>query len=82
MAPSVKRTMLNFGSSHDLMVHVFEPCMGLCNDNSKPAWDSVSPSLSAPRLLASLCVLSLKINKHFKKEKRKAANNTKEGRLE
>ena len=38
-----------------------ESCIGLCADNSEPAWDSLSPSLSAPPLLA--CSLSLFQNK-------------------
>ena len=45
----------NFGSGHDLRVHEFKPCVGLCAHSSEPASDSVSPSLSAPPQLA-LCL--------------------------
>ena len=34
----VEHPTLDFGSGHDLMVHVFEPCIGLCTDSSEPAW--------------------------------------------
>ena len=47
MARSVKRPTLDFGSGHDLMVQEFEPHGGLCPDSVEPAWDSLSPSLSA-----------------------------------
>ena len=60
VAQSVKRPTLGFGSCHDLMVHGIEPCIGLCADSAKPAWDSLSPVLSAPPLLV---LLPLKINK-------------------
>ena len=33
-------------------VHELKSCIGLHADNVKPAWDSLSPSLSAPALLA------------------------------
>ena len=46
VAQSVKRLTLDFGSGHDLTVHEFEPCIGLCSDSEEPAWDSLSPSLS------------------------------------
>ena len=59
MAQSVKCLTLDFGTGHDL-----EPCVVLCTDSTEPAWDSLSPSLSAPSPLA----LSLKINKHLKKD--------------
>ena len=46
MPGSVKHLDLGFGSGHDLMVHEFEPHIGL----SVVAWDSISlfspPSLS------------------------------------
>ena len=51
VAPSVKRPTLDFGSGHDLMVCGFEPHVGLCADSTEPAWDALSPSLSAPPLL-------------------------------
>ena len=44
------------------MVREFEPCSGLCADGTEPAWDSLSPSLSAPPP-ACARTLSLKINK-------------------
>ena len=55
----VKRPTPDLGSGHDLMVFEFQPLIGLCTDSVEPAWDSLSPSLSAPPLLAH----SLKINK-------------------
>ena len=57
---SVKCLILGFGSGHDLMVHGFKPCVGLCTDSSEPAWDSLSP----PHALSLSLSLSLKINKH------------------
>ena len=59
MAQSVKRPTCDFGSSHDLTVHEFEPHVGLSTDGTEPAWDSASTS---PPL-----VLYLKINKLKKK---------------
>ena len=52
MAQSVKHSTLDFGSGHDLPVREFEPCIRLCADGMEPAWDSVSPPLSALLLLA------------------------------
>ena len=43
MAQLVKRPTLDFRSGHDLMVHEFEPHVGLCADGAEPAWDSLSP---------------------------------------
>ena len=51
MAQSVKHPTLDFSSSYDLMAHEIERCMGLCTDRAEPAWDSFSPSYSAPPLL-------------------------------
>ena len=47
------------------MVREFEPRIGLCADSAESAWDSLSPSLSAPPQLAHTYTntLSLKINK-------------------
>ena len=59
MAQSVKLPNLGFISGHDLRVCGFEPCVRLQAESAEPAWDSLSPSLSAPPLL----VLSLKVNK-------------------
>ena len=62
MAQSVKCLTLDFGLGHDPTVREFKPRAGLCADNIEPAWDSLSPSLSAPPLLTYS--LSLKINKY------------------
>ena len=48
----------DFSPGHDFTVQGFEPRIGLCTDSSKPASDSVSPSLSAPSPL--MLSLSLK----------------------
>ena len=53
----VKCLTLGFNSDHDLIVHEIKPHIRLCAVNMESAWDSLSPSLSAPPLL------SLKINK-------------------
>ena len=39
---------------HDLMVHEFKPCVGLCAYRMEPAWDSLSTSFSVPPLLVRL----------------------------
>ena len=59
MAQSVEPPTLDFGSGRDLMVREIAPRVGLCADGTGPAWESLSPSLSAPPLL----VLSLSKNK-------------------
>ena len=57
----MKRPTLDFSSGYDFIVREFKPCIGLCTDSAEPAWDSLSPSLSAlPPLVISR---SLKINK-------------------
>ena len=53
MAQSIECLTL---SGHDLMVREFEPRVGPCTDGVERAWDSLSPSLSVPSLLA--CGLS------------------------
>ena len=53
VAQSVECPTLDFSSGHDLVVREFEPHVGLCTDSVGPAWDSLSPSLSAPPLLVS-----------------------------
>ena len=58
MAQLVKHPTLDLSSGHDLTVHGFEPCVGVCTDSTEPASDAVSASLS----------LSLKINKLKKKK--------------
>ena len=55
--------MSGFGSGHNLMVHEFEPRIGVAAVRAEPASDHLSPSLSAPPQL----VLS-KINKTVKKK--------------
>ena len=35
MAKAVQRPTLDFGSGHDLTVHGWEPCLGLCVDRAK-----------------------------------------------
>ena len=45
---SVKCLALDLGSGHDLMVHEFEPPVGVCTDSAEPAWDSLSLLLSLP----------------------------------
>ena len=42
MAQLVKGRTLGFGSSPDLMLHEFEPCIRLCAGSAEPAWDSLS----------------------------------------
>ena len=46
VAQSLKLLTLDFGSGHGFTVHEFEPHRGLYADSMKPAWDSLSPSLS------------------------------------
>ena len=57
----------DFSSGHDLEVHEFKPGIRLCADNVEPAWESLSPSFSAPPLL----FLSLFQNKYIKIKKKK-----------
>ena len=62
---SVKCLPLDFSSGYDLTVCEMEPCIRLCIDSAEPAWeawDSLSPSLSAPPLLVLTLPLS-QINK-------------------
>ena len=61
VAQSIERPTLGFGSGHDLMVRGSEPHFGLCTDSEEPAWDTLSPSLSAPPPLTLASSLS-KIN--------------------
>ena len=42
VAQSVKRPTLDFSPGHDLMVHEFEPHIGLHADSGEPVWDSLS----------------------------------------
>ena len=59
VAQSVEYPTLDLCSGHDLMVRELEPRIGLCTNSVEPAWDSLSPFLSASLLLS----LSFKINK-------------------
>ena len=52
VTPWVACLTLDFDSGHDLTVHGIEPHIGLCTDTAEPAWDSLSPSLSAPPLFS------------------------------
>ena len=52
MAQSVKHLTLDFNSGHDLMVCEFKAHIRLHADSTEPAWDLLSPSLSAPPPLA------------------------------
>ena len=42
VAQSLKHVTLDFCSGHDLTVHGFKTCIGLCADNMEPACNSVS----------------------------------------
>ena len=66
MAQLVECLTLDFGSSHDLLVHEIKLSVGLCVDNMEPAWDSLCPPLSAPSQFA----LSLSQNKQTLKKDR------------
>ena len=48
VAQLVKCPTLDFCSGHDLTVGGIEPHDGLCADSAEPAWDSLSPFISAP----------------------------------
>ena len=61
VAQSVKCPTLDFSSGHDVTVCEFEPRVRLQANSVKPAWDSLSLSLSAPPPL--MLALSLKISK-------------------
>ena len=63
MAQSVKQQTLGFGLDLDLVVCEIKPHVGLCTDSMEPAWDPLSPPLSAPPLACALS-LSLSQNKH------------------
>ena len=63
MVQLVKHQTLDFGSAHDLKVCEIEPRVGLSSDSTEPAWDSLSPLLSASPLLFLTCMHSLSQNK-------------------
>ena len=62
VAQSVRHPIFDLGSGHDLTVREFKPCVGLCTDSVEPAWDSLSPFLSAPCLLPSCLSFSLSLS--------------------
>ena len=57
VAQLVERPTPDLASGYDLTVCEIKPRVGLPADSTEPAWDSLSPSLSAPPLL----VLSLSL---------------------
>ena len=67
--------MSDFSSGHDLTVGEFEPHLELCTDSTELAWDSLSPSLSAPPPLGLIFSLSLPQNKEIKLYKITCINN-------
>ena len=48
VAQLVEWPTLDFSSGHDLTVCGIESCVRLYIDNAEPAWDPLSPSLTAP----------------------------------
>ena len=54
---------LDFGSGHELTVCEIKPRVGLCTDSAEPAWNSLSPSLSAPLQLTHSLFLTLSLSK-------------------
>ena len=68
MTQSIKHSTFGFGSGPDLLVCEFEPCVGLCADSEKPAWDSLCPSP------AHTCALSVSQNKYFLKRENNVMN--------
>ena len=60
---SVRRSTLDFGSGHDLMVCGIEPRVELRVYSMELAWDSLSSSLSPSPARVLSPSLSLKINK-------------------
>ena len=47
VAQSVEHRTLGCSSGHDLTVQEIKPHVGLCANGTKPAWGSLSPSLSS-----------------------------------
>ena len=60
VAQLVEQLILGFGSGHDLEVHEFQPCVGLCIDSAEPAWDCLFLPVSLPSP-ACACTLSLSL---------------------
>ena len=69
VAQSIEHQTLDYSLGCDLTVCDMESRIRLCAVSTEPAWDSPSPSLSAPIPLTLVrpLSLSLKINMHFKK---------------
>ena len=78
MAQLVKCPTLGFSSGHDLTVCGIKPHGRLCAESIEAAWDSLSPSLSAPPLHSLSLSLSLSINKEtfLKNNNKKEKNQT------
>ena len=57
------------------MVPKTELCVGLCADSAEPAWDSLSPSLSAPPqlVLVHMRMLALSLSQKLINIKKKSA---------
>ena len=67
----VELLILDLSSGQDLVIREFEPHhIGLCTDGAEPAWDSVSPTLSAPSLLVRSLSLSLSQSKSINIKKK------------
>ena len=63
MAQLVEHPTSDFGKGHDHRVGEFKPGFGLCADSVKPAWDSLSLSLSVhPLLVLARCQNNFKKN--------------------
>ena len=58
-----KLLILDLGPGHDLKIHEFKPCIGLCAGSMEPAWDALSPSLSASPPCSLFFSLSLSLSK-------------------
>ena len=65
-AQSVKHLTTGFGSGRHLTVCEKEPRVGLCVEGAEPAWElgTLSLPLSAPPLLALVCVFSLSLSQN------------------
>ena len=81
MAQSAGHLTLDWGSGrtltgHNLMVWEIKPPVELCADRAEPAWDLLSPLLSAPPLLVHMLslarTLSLSLSKQILKKKEPA----------
>ena len=66
MAQLVKHPILDLDTGHDLTVCDIEPRVGFCADSMEPAWNSLSPFLSAPHPLPLNLSLSLSLSLSLK----------------